>query len=87
MKKIITVDLEIDPIQDLLKELDGTERSIEEAEKYFDMLSENTKWTAYQWGTYDSVFRDEAYTEFNKILFLRGVDITEDWQSGNASGC
>lgn len=70
MKITLEINVDMGRIRDILHELDGIERTEEEAEKYFHMLSFNTKWLAYQWSTGDTVFGDEAFTELNKILFM-----------------
>jgi hypothetical protein len=66
----VDVELEqedFDAMHDVIFEVMGTEPSNEEIKAFWDLMPEDIKGTAIQWGCSDSVFRDNMYEWLEKF--------------------
>lgn len=66
----VDVELEqedFDAMHDVIFEVMGTEPSNEEIKAFWDLMPEDVKGTAIQWGCSDSVFRDNMYEWLEKF--------------------
>ena len=67
----VTVELEkedFDALHDVVLEVTDYEYSNEELQTVWDTLPEDIKGTAIQWGTNDTVFRDNMYEHLENKL-------------------
>lgn len=67
----VTVELEkedFDALHDVVLEVTDYEYSNEELQTVWDNLPEDIKGTAIQWGTNDTVFRDNMYEHLENKL-------------------
>ena len=67
----VTVELEkedFDVLHDVVLEVTDYEYSNEELQTVWDNLPEDIKGTAIQWGTNDTVFRDNMYEHLENKL-------------------
>ena len=66
----VDVELEqedFDAMHDVIFEVMGIEPSNEEIKAFWDLMPEDIKGTAIQWGCSDSVFRDNMYEWLEKF--------------------
>lgn len=66
----VNVELEqedFDAMHDVIFEVMGTEPNNEEIKAFWDIMPEDIKGTAIQWGCSDSVFRDNMYEWLEKF--------------------
>lgn len=66
----VTIELEkedYDAMHDVIFEVFGSKPTNEEIKGFWDMLPEEIKGTAIQWGCSDTVFRDDMYVWLQKF--------------------
>ena len=62
-----TFSVDLNPLHDVLFEVDGKSRNEDELTKCFYMLPEDIRLDAFHWGMGDTVVRDAAYVFFLNI--------------------
>ena len=66
---IVSIELEVDELNamhDVILEALGIEPTEEQILDFFNMLPDHIKGLAMQWGTSDTVFRDDMYVWLEK---------------------
>ena len=66
---IVSIELEVDELNamhDVILEALGIEPTEQQILEYFNMLPDHIKGLAMQWGTSDTVFRDDMYVWLEK---------------------
>ncbi len=66
----VTIELEkedFDAMHDVILEVCGESPSKEEIQSFWDLMPDDVKGTAIQWGCNDTVFRDNMYEWLQKF--------------------